>query len=92
VKEFVIIIILYRINRYALIFKTESKEEITKLKQEARKEICSVQPEYMECTVEDFYPPELDFPIRPPWNIGISRTELERNENRYFNVGSHILK
>lgn len=32
-----------------------------------------------------------DFPIRPSWTYEMSKEQLERNENRYFTVGSAII-
>lgn len=69
-------------------FRKESPEELNRQKQEGRKTIIPVLEEYLECQVEDFFAPELDFPIRPKWSYDVSREELERNENRYFHVST----
>ena len=67
-------------------FRPESKEEIAQRKEEARKTIYPVSPEYLECQIEDFYTPQLDFPTRPPWDHTFSKQELENREAKYFNV------
>jgi hypothetical protein len=61
-----------------------------RLKKDARKEIHPVLEEYLECGTEDFYTPELDFPVRPPWSYNQSRDDIERNENRYFQVSRDL--
>ncbi|ODN05747.1 Guanine nucleotide-binding protein-like 1 [Orchesella cincta] len=71
-------------GRYALIFRKETKDELAKQKKEGRITIHPVLEEYLECKIEDFFTPELDFPIRPPWNYDVTREDLERNEHRYF--------
>lgn len=68
-------------------FRTESKEEVQRLKTEARKTLHPVAEEYLECRSEDFYSSvDLEFPIRPPWNYALNREQLEKNEGRYFQV------
>jgi hypothetical protein len=67
-------------------FRPESKAEIEKQKNEARKTIYSVSPEYLECQIEDFFTPQLDFPTRPEWRNTMSKQELENRETKYFNV------
>jgi len=67
-------------------FRPETKEEVQRQKKEARKAIVPVLEEYLECRTEDFYTPELDFPVRPPWSYEQSREDVEKNENRYFQV------
>ncbi|CAL8101061.1 unnamed protein product [Orchesella dallaii] len=71
-------------GRYALMFRKETKDELNKQKKEGRKTIYPVLEEYLECKIEDFFTPELDFPIRPPWNYDVTRQDLEKNEHRYF--------
>ncbi|CAG7824189.1 unnamed protein product [Allacma fusca] len=71
-------------GRYALMFRAETRDQIEAMKKDARKAIVPVQEEYLECKVEDFFPPELDFPVRPPWNYELSFEELENNEKKYF--------
>ena len=50
-----------------------------------------VEEEYLECSTEDFFPPELDFPTRPPWNYELSVEELENNEKKAFYVSLESL-
>lgn len=81
---------MFGLFRYALMFRAETKEDVQRLKEEAMKTVYPVEEQYLECKSEDFYTPLLDFPIRPSWNYELSLDELERNENRYFQVRSKI--
>lgn len=73
-----------RVNRYALEFFTETKEEIQKRKELARQVIVPVSEDQLEIDVDDYFLPELDFPKRPPWDYQMSKEELDIRENRYF--------
>ena len=42
--------------------------------------------EEMECGTETFYNPPIMFPTRPKWDHSLSRTKLELQEQRYFQV------
>ena len=42
--------------------------------------------EEMECGTETFYNPPIMFPTRPKWDHSLSRTKLEQQEQRYFQV------
>lgn len=74
------------VNRYALQFYKESKEELEIRKDEARKSLTPVAEAEMEIKFECYFPPELDFPKRPPWNFKMSRDELDAREHKYFTV------
>ena len=76
------------VNRYALQFYRESKEEIEKRKEEARKTLIPVKDVDMEVQFEYYFPSELDFPKRPPWNFNMSREQLDARENKYFTVST----
>jgi len=67
-------------------FRPESRAEIEQRKLEARQTIYPVSPEYLECQIEDFFTPLLDFPTRPSWDFTFSKQELEGREAKYFNV------
>lgn len=68
-------------------FRAETKEEVQRLKNDARKPMHPIDEEYLECASDDFYTSELDFPVRPEWNYALSPDQLEKNEARYFQVG-----
>src|SRR5687768_12793963 len=42
-------------NRYALKFRTETEESLKQSKKLGTKPLVSVQPEYLECQVSDFF-------------------------------------
>lgn len=71
-------------NRYNLQFHRETEEELKKRKEQARKTIVPVEEEKLEVNIDDVFPPELDFPVRPPWEFTMSRGEVDARENRYF--------
>lgn len=72
-------------NRYALQFFQETKEEIQKRKEDARKTIepCSIVEQEVS---DDYFPAEIDLPKRPPWDFSMRKDELEMREQRYFTV------
>lgn len=72
--------------RYALQFYKETKEELARRREEARSSLVPVTETEMEIKFEYYFPPELDFPKRPPWNFNMSRDELDAREHRYFTV------
>lgn len=72
--------------RYALQFFQESKEEIEEKKRLAREEIKPVTEKELEISIENYFPLELDFPKRPPWDFSMSREHLDARENKYFRV------
>lgn len=71
-------------NRYALQFHRETEAEIKERKEAARRSIVPVSEEDLEIDSDKFFPPELDFPVRPPWNYDMSPAELDAREHRYF--------
>ncbi|XP_067002632.2 guanine nucleotide-binding protein-like 1 [Anabrus simplex] len=71
-------------NRYALQFYRESDAEVRRLKQTAMHSLQPVPEESLEIDIDQYFPPELDFPKRPPWNFDMSREEFEAREQRYF--------
>lgn len=52
----------------------------------AHHEIIPVPESKLEISIEDYFPPELDFPKRPPWDFNMSRDQLDARENKYFRV------
>ncbi|XP_012269823.2 guanine nucleotide-binding protein-like 1 [Athalia rosae] len=70
-------------NKYALQFYQESKEELMKRKEEARQGIVPVPLEKQEIS-DNFFPPEIDLPKRPPWDFNTGKDVLNAKEHRYF--------
>lgn len=71
--------------RYVLQFRRETVEEITKRKEEARKEIIPVSEQELEFDPTPYFcGDELRFPIRPKWSPNMSRDELDSREYAYF--------
>lgn len=72
-------------NRYALQFFQETKEELLKRKEDARKalEPCTIEQQEVS---DDFFPTGLDMPKRPAWDFSMSKEELDAREQRYFTV------
>ncbi|CAH1390032.1 unnamed protein product [Nezara viridula] len=71
-------------NRYNLQFHRESKEEQQRSKEEARNTLQPVSEESLEIDIDSFFPKELNFPVRPPWDFSMSKEELDARENKYF--------
>lgn len=76
--------------RYALQFHRETEAEIRERKETARKGIVPVEEKDLEIDSDEFFTPELDFPVRPPWNYDMSPAELDAREHHYFTV-SYLL-
>lgn len=72
-------------NKYALQFLQESKEELLRRKEEARQAISSIPLESQEIS-DNFFPPEIDLPKRPPWDFNSSKDVLNAREHKYFTV------
>lgn len=72
--------------RYVLQFLQESKEEIEAKKELSRQELKPVPEEDLEIKRELPFPPELDFPKRPPWDSSMSVEVLDSKEQKYFRV------
>ncbi|XP_003703243.1 nucleostemin 4 [Megachile rotundata] len=70
-------------NRYALQFFQESKEELMKRKEQARNAIEPLSIKEQEVS-DDYFPPEIDIPKRPPWDFNMSKEQLEMREQKYF--------
>ncbi|XP_012282012.1 guanine nucleotide-binding protein-like 1 [Orussus abietinus] len=70
-------------GKYALQFYNESKEEIKKRKEDSRTTIQPVSLEEQEIS-DNFFPPEIDLPKRPPWDYNMSKVQLDLREQRYF--------
>ncbi|XP_043259536.1 guanine nucleotide-binding protein-like 1 [Colletes gigas] len=76
-------------NKYALKFYAESKKELMERREEARKAISPLSYKDQE-VAEDYFPPLIDMPKRPPWNINMSKKELELQEQKYFEEYQNI--
>ena len=72
-------------NRYALQFFQETHFELQKRKEEARKTLEPCPLEKQEIS-DDYFPPEIDMPKRPPWKYNISKEQLDMREQKYFTV------
>nr|XP_033329149.1 guanine nucleotide-binding protein-like 1 [Megalopta genalis] len=68
---------------YALLFFRETKEELFKQKEEARSTIEPLSLKEQEVS-DNYFPPELDMPKRPPWDFNVSKEQLELREQKYF--------
>ncbi|CAG4974533.1 unnamed protein product [Colias eurytheme] len=71
-------------NRYALKFYRESDEELRLKKEEALKALNHVSEKEMEIDPIDFFPSELTFPKRPPWDFNMTPAQLDAQEQKYF--------
>ena len=70
-------------NKYTLQFFQESKEEIMKRKEQARSSLKTLSLKDQEVS-DDYFPPEIDIPKRPPWDFNMSKEQLELREQKYF--------
>ncbi|CAK9804377.1 Guanine nucleotide-binding protein-like 1 [Anthophora plagiata] len=70
-------------NRYALQFFQESREELAKRRELARATIEPLPLKDQEVS-DNYFPPEIDMPKRPPWDFNISKEQLDLREQRYF--------
>ncbi|XP_076303165.1 nucleostemin 4 [Lasioglossum baleicum] len=70
-------------NQYALRFFQETKEELSKQREEARHTIEPLSMKEQEIS-DNYFPPELDMPKRPPWDFNASKEQLELREQKYF--------
>ncbi|XP_053622721.1 guanine nucleotide-binding protein-like 1 [Plodia interpunctella] len=71
-------------NRYTLKFYRETDAEMTLKKEEALKSLNSVSEKDMEVDPAEFFPDELTFPKRPPWDFNMTPAQLDSQEQRYF--------
>ncbi|XP_046976081.1 guanine nucleotide-binding protein-like 1 [Vanessa cardui] len=71
-------------NRYALKFYRETDEELKMKKEDALKSLNPVSEKEMEIDPTDYFPKELSFPKRPPWDFSMTPAALDAQEQRYF--------
>lgn len=71
-------------NRYALKFYRETDEEVQRMKEDSLKSLHPKSEQQLEIDGKDYFPSELDFPQRPPWNFDMSAAELSNQEQKYF--------
>lgn len=74
-------------NRYALQFFQESNEKLRKRKERAFKSIEPASLRDQEVS-DNYFPPGIDMPKRPPWDFNMTKEQLEMREQRYFTVRS----
>ncbi|GAB1868182.1 Guanine nucleotide-binding protein-like 1 [Camponotus japonicus] len=70
-------------NRYTLQFFQETNEELRKRKEQALKSIEPVSLEDQEIS-DNYFPPGIDMPKRPPWDFNMTKEQLDIREQRYF--------
>lgn len=70
-------------NRYALQFFQETNEELRKRKEQALKSIEPVSLKAQEIS-DNYFPPGIDMPRRPPWDFNMMKEQLDIREQRYF--------
>ncbi|XP_070510977.1 guanine nucleotide-binding protein-like 1 isoform X4 [Cardiocondyla obscurior] len=70
-------------NRYALQFFQESAEKLRKRKERAFKSIEPASLKDQEIS-DNYFPPGIDMPKRPPWDFNMTKEQLEMKEQRYF--------
>ncbi|XP_017891096.1 guanine nucleotide-binding protein-like 1 [Ceratina calcarata] len=70
-------------NSYALQFFRETKEELARRREQAR---CTIEPLSLKDqeVSDDYFPPEVDMPKRPPWDFNMTKEQLDSREQRYF--------
>ncbi|XP_050360130.1 guanine nucleotide-binding protein-like 1 [Nymphalis io] len=71
-------------NRYALKFYRETDEELKLKKEDALKALNTVSEKEMEIDPTDYFPKELSFPKRPPWDFSMTPAALDAQEQKYF--------
>ncbi|CDS06055.1 hypothetical protein LRAMOSA08583 [Lichtheimia ramosa] len=64
-------------------FEKLSSETIERARLESMKPLKRLPKTALEIGV-DAFPDSVDFPKRPPWNYNMSKEELEKRENEYF--------
>ncbi|KAH9627737.1 hypothetical protein HF086_017280 [Spodoptera exigua] len=69
-------------NRYALKFYRETEEELKMKKEEALKELNPVPEKDLEVNPVDYFPVDLSFPKRPPWDFNMTPAQLDAQEQR----------
>lgn len=71
-------------NRYALLFKGETKKQLKQMREEAYETINYVSEEQLEVSDEFFE--GYTFPTRPEWTYMLNKEQLDDNETRFFLV------
>ncbi|XP_052748424.1 guanine nucleotide-binding protein-like 1 [Galleria mellonella] len=71
-------------NRYALKFYRETDEEMKIKKEEALHSLNPIPEKEMEVDPSDYFPADLTFPKRPPWDFNMTPVQLDCQEQRYF--------
>ncbi|KPJ00417.1 Guanine nucleotide-binding protein-like 1 [Papilio xuthus] len=71
-------------NRYALKFYRETDEELKMKKEDALKSLNPVSEKDMEINPSDYFPSDISFPKRPPWDFTMSVAQLDAQEQKYF--------
>lgn len=71
-------------NRFALKFYRENDADLKIKKEEALKSLNSVPERELEVDPSAFFPSDLSFPKRPPWDFEMSSAQLDAQEQRYF--------
>ncbi|CAH1642692.1 unnamed protein product [Spodoptera littoralis] len=79
-------------NRYALKFYRETEEELKIKKEEALKELIPVPEKDLEVNPVDYFPADVSFPKRPPWDFNMTPAQLDAQEQRYFKNYIDILQ
>lgn len=74
-------------NRYALQFFQETNEELRERKEQALRSIEPVSLRDQEIS-DNYFPPGIDMPRRPPWDFNMTKEQLDIREQRYFTVCS----
>lgn len=72
-------------SKYALQFFQESNEKLRKRKERAFKSIEPASLKDQEIS-DNYFPPGIDMPKRPPWDFSMTKEQLESREHRYFSV------
>lgn len=75
-------------SRYALQFFQESNEKLRKRKERAFKSIEPATLKDQEIS-DNYFPPGIDMPKRPPWDFNMTKEQLNMREQRYFTVCSY---
>ncbi|KAI8431578.1 hypothetical protein MSG28_016067 [Choristoneura fumiferana] len=71
-------------NRYALKFYRETDAELMMKKEDAMKALNPVPETALEVDPHEFFPEDLAFPKRPPWDFNMSPAQLDAQEHKYF--------
>lgn len=74
--------------RFNLQFMKDSLEELKRNKKDSYNPLVYRDEADLETEIEDFYKPgsPLDMPLRPDWDYSMTKEQLERKEQKYFQV------